>query len=157
MIASRMVRLIETHSDSLASSLMHKFMHTEALADLRKVPPGELRQRVYEVYHDLSEWLLRRTDEDIERCYIEIGARRAAQHVPLSVVLCALCAVKQHLWDYIKREGVMQGQLELHQELELLQLVEHFFDRAMYFTARGHEKEIAHAAAIREAVLSRVG
>jgi hypothetical protein len=157
MIASRLVRLIETHSDALATSLMHKFLHTEALADLRKVPPGELRQRVYEVYHDLSDWLLRRTDEDIERCYMEIGARRAAQHVPISVLLCALGAVKQHLWEHIRREGMIQGQLELHQELELLESVDHFFDRAMYFTARGHEKETAHAAAIREAVLARVG
>ena len=157
MIASRLVRLIESHSDSLATSLMHKFLHTEALSDLRRVPPGELRQRVYEVYHDLSDWLLHRTDEDIERCYMEIGARRAAQHVPLSVVVAALTAVKQHLWEYIRREAVTSAQMELHQQLELLQLVDHFFDRATYFAARGHEKETAHAAAIREAVLARVG
>lgn len=157
MIASRLVRLIESHSDSLATSLMHKFLHSEALADLRKVPPGELRQRVYEVYHDLSEWLLHRTEEDIERCYTEIGARRAAQQVPLSVLVAALQAVKQHLWEYIRREAVVSGQLELHQEFELLQLVDHFFDRAIYYAARGHEKETAHAAAIREAVLARVG
>jgi hypothetical protein len=157
MIASRLVRLIETHSDSLATNLMHKFLHTEALSELRKVPPGELRQRVYEVYHDLSDWLLRRTDEDIERCYSEIGGRRAAQHVPLSVVIAALSAVKHHLWEFVRREAFVTGQMELHQELELLQLVDQFFDRAIYFAACGHEKETAHAAAIREAVLARVG
>lgn len=156
MIAARLVRLIETHSDSLAASLVDKLQHTEALADLKKVPPGEMRQRAYEVYHDLSDWLLHRTDQDIERCYTEIGARRAAQHVPLSVALAALQAMKQHLWDYIRRE-VVTGQMELHQELELLQLVDHFFDRAAYFLARGHEKETARTAAIREAVLARVG
>jgi hypothetical protein len=157
MIASRLTRLIETHSDDLASTLMQKWLGSEALADLARVPPAELRQRVYEVYHNLSDWLLYRTELDIEKRYTEIGARRATQNVPLSVVLGALAAVKLHLWEFVRREGLMGGHVELHQALELLQLVDHFFDRAVFYTARGYERESKRAAVVREAVLARAG
>jgi len=30
--------------------------------------------------------------------------------------------------------------LELYQEMELLRLVDQFFDRAVYYAARGHER-----------------
>ena len=157
MIASRLTRLIETHSDELASTLIQKWLSSEALANLGKVPPAELRQRVYEVYHNLSEWLLYRTEQDIERRYMEIGVRRATQNVPLSVVLGALAAVKQHLWEFVRREGLLGDHVELHQALELLQLVDHFFDRATFHTARGYEKETKRAALVREAVLTCAG
>lgn len=157
MIASRLVHMIETHSDQLAASLMTKLSHDETFADLKRVPPAELRQRAYEVYHNLSEWLLTRTDPEIEKRYTEIGTRRAVQKVPISVVLAALTAIKLHLWEFVRREDVIGERSNLYQELELLQLVDHFFDRAMYYAARGHEKETTRAAAIREAVLVRMG
>jgi hypothetical protein len=56
--------------------------------------------------------------------------------------------VKQHLWEFIRREAVLGDELELHQELELLQAVDHFFDRAIYHAARGYEKHVAWRAAI---------
>jgi len=157
MIASRLVHMIETRSEQLASSLMEKLSRDEPFADLAKVPPAELRQRVYEVYHNLSEWQISRTDQDIEKRYAEIGARRAGQKVPISVVLAALTAIKVHLWEFVRCEDLIGDRSNLYQELELLQLVDHFFDRAMFHAARGFEKETARAAAIREAVLVRMG
>ncbi len=148
VIAARLVRLIETHSDELASSLLDKWLHSESLADLRKVPPQELRQRVFEVYRHLGDWLLTRTDEDVEQRYAELGARRAGQGVPMSAIILGLDMVKHHLWDFVRREALIGDELELHQELELLQCVDHFFDRAIYHAARGYEKHVAWRAAI---------
>lgn len=148
MIAARLVRHIETHSNELASSLLDKWLHTESLIDLRKVPPQELRQRVYEVYRNLGDWLLTRTDEDIEQRYAALGARRAEQGVPMSTLVLGLAMVKHHLWEFIRREAVLGSELELHQELELLQCVDHFFDRALYHAAHGYEKHVAWRAAI---------
>lgn len=139
MIASRLVNLIETHSEKLAESLMKQFESYEDLKDFRKVPPGELRQRAYDVYRHLGEWLLSKTEEDIATRYQEIGARRAAQGVSMSSVILALHATKEHLWNFILREGWVDRHAELCDELELLQRVELFFDRATYFAARGYE------------------
>ena len=58
MIALRLVRLIESHSDELAQGLITRLEISGRTKDLKKVPPEELRSRVHEIFRHLSEWLL---------------------------------------------------------------------------------------------------
>ncbi len=46
------------------------------LPGYRNVPPGELEQRVYEIYRHLADWLLGKSELDVEKRYTEIGATR---------------------------------------------------------------------------------
>jgi len=139
MIAIRLVRLIEAHCDDLARSLMEKLQTSTQLDDLHRVPREELEERVKEIYGNLCNWLLRKTERDIERLYTSIGMRRAAQGVRPSTVIFAILATKEHLWEFLEREGLVDRPLELFQEIELLLRVEKFFDRAVYYAARGFE------------------
>jgi hypothetical protein len=92
MIALRLVRLIEHHSDALAGELVAKLDTSSRTADLRKVPIEELRQRLQEILRHLSEWLLTKTGHDIEQRYFEIGERRASQGVGAFRLLLVDCA-----------------------------------------------------------------
>ena len=145
----RLVRLIETHSDQLARGLLERIENSERCREyVRLVPPEELRQRVYEIYHNLGQWLLKKTEHDVELRYIAIGERRAAQGVSLSQLMFAIVATKEHLWEYVIREAMADRPVEVFQELELFQLVEQFFDRAIYFAAIGYERcQAAHKKA----------
>ncbi len=137
----RLVRLIETHSDQLARGLLERIENSERCREfVHKVPPEELRQRVYEIYHNLGQWLLKKTERDVEQRYTAIGERRASQDVSLSQVIFAILATKEHLWEYVTKETLADRPVELFQELELFQLVEQFFDRAVYFAAVGFER-----------------
>ena len=147
MIATRLVRLIQTHSDELARGLAEKCLGSDRISDMRKVPPDELRQRAYDIYRNLNDWLLAKTESDIERTYTAIGARRAAQGVALSHLLGAILLVKQHLFEFLNREGLVDRHVELFQELELLEMVDMFFDKAVYYAARGYERAAAARAA----------
>lgn len=147
----RLVRLIETHSDQLARGLLEKIESSERCrVFLEKVPPEELKQRVYEIYRNLGDWLMKKTEADVERRYIAIGERRARQGVTLSQLILAIMATKEHLWEYVSKEALADRPVELFQELELFQLVEQFFDRAVYYASIGYER--AHAAAEQPAV-----
>ncbi len=141
MLAYRLVRLIETHSDSLATSLLLKVQHSELTQGYRNVPSEELRQRVYDIYHHMGEWLLGRSTFDIEKRYIEIGSRRAEQKVPLSDVVWTIVLTKETLWEFLRNEAIPDRPVEIFGELEMLQLLEQFFDRAIYYAAIGHERE----------------
>lgn len=143
MIGAKLIRLIEKHSDALARTLMQRLVSSPRAADLRKVPADELQQRVYEVYHNLSTWLLNTTEEQIERRYLAIGMRRAEQDVPLSSAIYALLLTKEHLWDFLRHEGFPDQPVELFQELELALLVDQFYDRALYYMVRGYENALA--------------
>jgi hypothetical protein len=143
MLAYRLVRLIETHSDALAAGLLRKVQNSEFTRDYRNVPPDELQQRVYEIYRHLGEWLLGKTEFDIKERYREIGARRAEQHVPLSQLVWVIVLTKENLWEYLKHEAGMERPVEVFGELEMLQLLDQFFDRAIFYASVGYEK--AHA------------
>jgi len=147
MLAVRLVRLIESHSDQLARGLMHKFETSEKCSDLRKVPREELHARSHEIYRNLSDWLMHKTEGEVERRYLEIGERRASQGVSLSHYIWAIAATKEHLREFLQREGFGDRPIELYGQLEMLHLLDQFFDRAVYYAAVGYERARATSAA----------
>ncbi len=139
ILTYRLVRLIETHSDALASSLLHKVQKSERTEAYSNVPLDELKERVRDIYLHLGEWLLGKSDTDIERRYTLIGVRRAQQGVPLSQVIWAIVLTKDNLWDFILNEVAPDRPVELFGKQELLQLLNHFFDCAIHAAAIGYE------------------
>lgn len=153
MLAYRLVRLIESHSDALALSLLKRVQDSEFAPDYSHVPSEELKQRVYEVYRHLGEWLLGKDEFDIRERYREIGARRAEQHVSLSQLVWVIVLTKENLWDYLKNEAALERPAEVFGELEMLQLLDQFFDRAIFYAADGYEKTFAKRIAAEAAML----
>ena len=144
MFSYRLVRLIETHADTLAAGLEKKVMSFTCVSCFRTIPAPELRERVYEIYRHLGDWLLGKNQVDIEQRYREIGARRARQKVPLAEVIQVIVLTKENLWDFLKSETVADRAVEIMGELELLQMLEQFFDRAIYFAAVGYQEQVEH-------------
>ena len=139
-LARRLVQLIEMHSDRLAETMLMKLQSCEKCPTFKNVPREEFRQRVYEVYEHLGEWLTSKKEEDVARRYTEIGVQRKRQGVVLRELMYAIILTRAHLWDYLQHEANLEKPAEVFGELEMLQLLEQFFDRAMYYAARGYEQ-----------------
>lgn len=142
MLALRLVRLIESHADELSREFLQRLKHDARSSDLEKIPQEELIQRSYDIYRNLSEWVLQKSEHELKHTYRELGVRRAAQGVALSQVLWAILATKELLWNFLQDEGVVTSPVELYGEMELFRLVDQFFDKALYYMATGYE----HAA-----------
>lgn len=143
LLAYRLVRLIEMHSDGLARSLQQRYSNCAKCSAYANVPESEVTERVYEVYRHLGEWLLGKTEADVERRYLEIGAQRAAQGVPVSQVVWMICLVRENLWDYPQKHAALDRPVEILGELELLEMLDQFFHQAIYYAALGHERAMA--------------
>ena len=144
MMLYRLVRLIETHSQSLSACLLDQVQNSELTKSYRQnVPDEDLKERVYEIYRHLGEWLIGKDESELEKRYREIGGRRAAQQVPLSELIWVIVLTKENLWDFVKKEAVLERPVEVFGELEMLQLLEQFFDRAIYYASVGYELAIA--------------
>ena len=139
MIALRLVRLIESHTEELTAGLLSKFRTSSHTADLDKVPPDELRQRAEEILLNLSDWLLNKTETDVEQRYREIGARRASQGIALPDLCWSIVMTKEHLWSFLQSRGLLNSVVDIYGQLELLQLLDQFFDRAVCFASEGYE------------------
>lgn len=140
MIALRLVRLIETHSESLAHGLMRKLESTTKCSDLSRVPRQEMEERCREVYQHLSEWLIHKTESDIEREYRRIGRRRLEQGVRFSHFYWAVMVIKEYLYEFLLREGITESPLDLRAGFELMRMVEQFFERAILYVASEYEQ-----------------
>jgi hypothetical protein len=143
MMLYRLVRLIETHSQALAACLLERVQKSRLAQTYRNVPSEELQERVYEIYRHLGEWLIGKDESYLEQRYLQIGARRASQGVPLSEVIWVIVLTKENLWDFIKKEAVLERPVEVFGELEMLQLLEQFFDRAIHYASVGYELAVA--------------
>jgi hypothetical protein len=140
MMLYRLVRMIETRSQELAVSLLDRVQNSRFTQNYRQnVPPEELKERVYEIYRHLGEWLIGKDKLHLEQRYLQIGARRASQQVPVSEVIWVIILTKGNLWDFIRKESVLDRPSEMLGEMEMLQLLEQFFDRAIYYAAVGYE------------------
>ena len=147
MIALRLVHLIESHSEELAEGLTQKLLSSDRTRDLRNVSANELHHRCQEIYRNLSDWLLTKTEHDVETVYKALGARRAAQGVSMAALTWAILLTKEHLWGFLEWEGVHGGLHNIFGELELLRLLEQFFDRAVYYATEGYEEALASRGA----------
>ena len=139
MMLYRLVHLIETHSQALATCLVDRVQASEATPDYKNVPSEALREVVYEIYRHLGDWLLTKDELDLERRYLRIGAERERQNIPFSQVAWVIVLVKENLWEFLKKEASQERLVEVYGELEMLQLLDRFFDRAIYYAAVGYE------------------
>jgi hypothetical protein len=139
MVGTRLVHLIERHSQELAAGLTEKLRQSERTPDLLKIPPEQLRRTAEEVYCNLGEWLLKKTEKDIEERFRALAARRAAEGVALHQFVWALIISRNYLWKFLREEALADSILALYDELELQQLLNRFFDRAVYYSVLGYD------------------
>jgi hypothetical protein len=142
------MRLIETHAEELAGTLETRIANSDRCIDYCRVAPDELRTLVGGIYGHLGQWLITKTEEDLERRYTMIGIRRAEQRVPVSQLLWCIVLVKENLWAFLREHENLDSTAQVFGELELVQMVDQFFDGALYFAVRGHER--VHATHLTE-------
>jgi hypothetical protein len=140
MFAIRLINLVESQADRLADGLVHEIRNSDECRELvRRVPAEELKRRAYEIYRNLNDWLLTKTESEIEERYVGLGMRRARQGVPFSAFLWAISTTKEYLWRFLEQEGLLEKPLELFGELQLAHSMERFFDRLIYSASIGYD------------------
>lgn len=139
MLAHRLTRLIETHSDQLVESLEERIARSQRCDEYRRVNSGELKKLVSGIYGQLGQWLVTKTEADIESRYTNIGMRRAEEGIPVTQLLWCIMLVKENLWEYLRNNENLENTAQIFGELVLTQMVDQFFDRAMYYAVNGHE------------------
>lgn len=143
MLSFRLVQMIEDHAEELTRGLITVLQGHSRTPHYHHLTYDELHYRTYSVYRNLGHWLGHKTEEPIEATYTDLAKRRFAEGVPLEEIVFALISTRNHLCDYIRSAGLMDSAVELHQERELYRLVGNFFDKALYYTVKAFEHEMA--------------
>lgn len=152
MLSAKLIELIETHADGLTREALADLATNPRTPSFQLVPPHELQARIFATYHNLGKWIGDPHDDAVRAEYESWGARRLREGIPLSEIVYALILIKHHLRRFVRNYGLLQLSgdravpndligLQLHGIQELNYMVDDFFDRAMYYLARGYEHE----------------
>lgn len=148
MLGLRLVRLIQKHSNEIAEGLMAKLLTSPRTQAYRNLREDEFRDAATALYAHLEEWLLNKTESDVERYFKDVGARRANDGIPASQMAWAINLSKAQLREFVYQESGADRALELYGELEFLDTLDRFFARAIYYALLGYEQ---HAKATKAA------
>jgi hypothetical protein len=150
MLSRRIIKLIETHADSLTQEVVQDVQTNEHTRSHARIPTEELSFRVLTLYRNLGNWIGDPKDDAIRHEYEEWGKTRCQQGIPTSEIAFCLILIKKHLRSYIREHAavVFSGDrlvpgemvpLELYSIQELNYVVGDFFDRALWYLLRGYE------------------
>jgi len=151
MLSSRLVHMVEEHAEELTQGLLSSIRENPRLEAYKSVSADEVRRRTHEVYSHLGRWIGDRSEPAIADSFGGWARRRHAEGVPASELVHALQMMKEHLEKYILASGLGSSVLEIYQEEELHVLVDHFFDKAVYWVVRGYEDVTSAGAAAAKA------
>jgi hypothetical protein len=150
-LSDRLIRIIEANAQELTDSTVKELQTSPRTESYHKLSYGELYSRAYEVHHNFGRWLWEKSNEAIQARYNELGKKRCDEGIPLSEVLWALVLTKDRLIDYLSARGLADSAIELYQQQELYRLINHFFDRAICYTAEGYDRRSEFRRSMAEA------
>jgi len=141
MAASRsLVWLIERNADLLTRNWLAVVRRDPDTPTFHNFDERELYGRAFEVYSELGKWISYQTNkQQIATHYTALGFARRREGFALSEVLKAFLIIRRVLWHKVEEDGLLDTALDLRMALELNNRVVLFFDRAMFYVARGYE------------------
>jgi hypothetical protein len=140
MISLRLARLVEGHSEEITSKLIKRLRTSPRTVGMHTVPELELRIWMMELLQHLREWLLTRTDADIEFHYRCLGVHWASQGATLAGCCWTLVIAKDYLGEFLQEQALALSGVAIFGRLELLTLLNHFFDHAFCHLVEGYEE-----------------
>ena len=141
MRALKLVQHMKANGTRMSEAMIEKIRASDKCTDLiLKVPAEEQKRYALNIYSDLTSWLATETDSIIEERYVALGVRRAQQGVAFSDLFWAVCIAREHLWEYMQQECLLEEPVEFWGGVQLLRSLDQFFDRALYFALVGYQK-----------------
>lgn len=140
MFIQRLVDTIERKAETISELLIADIRTNKYTGAYHDMAQETLRNRVIHVYKNLGTWLTEKTDENVRKRFIQLGAARYEEHIPVSQIVYALLLSRIHLLEYLQHHSLSDTAYELYREKELRHRVVRFFDKAVFYTVYGYEQ-----------------
>jgi hypothetical protein len=136
----KLVQHMKVNADRMSQGLMQMIRDSDRCRQLMlNLTEPEHKQYTLDIYLDLTEWLANEKDAIVEEHYVALGKRRAQQSIPLSELFWAVSVARDYLWRYVQQECLLEEPVAFWGGVTLLQLINKFFDRAVYYVILGYQ------------------
>ena len=139
MLSSKLIRMIESHTEQITAEAIQRVRHDPELSHLKTVSDSELRAGARHILKHLGDWLAESDDRQVASCYQGLGKQRYEESIPLDEIVRNYQNLKDLIVSYVRNQGVRETTLEIYAEEELEHLLSRFFDKVIYQVVRGYE------------------
>jgi len=141
MLSDQLIRLIERQADRLEKQWEGMIRSHPATPSYQHLNDKALAGRIHEVYQHLGDCLEdSQNAENLAHLFMEIGARRKHQNIPLHEIIFTIVLARRNIWNFIMEEGPFTSTLQWHQVNECWDRIMKFFDKNMYFVVLGYDQ-----------------
>jgi hypothetical protein len=139
MLSTKLVQLIESHWEEIASRLIQAIRKDPELRTLAQYPDLELREWCRVILADLGYLCSASKEEEIKRRFQVLGRVRFEENVPLHEAVLRIHILKDKIIGFIHEQGLPMTALHLYGEEEFEWRINRFFDAMIYQLVRGYE------------------
>jgi len=148
MLSTKLVQLIETNWEEIASRLIAELRRHPDIQHLSRCSDMELREWCQEILSNLGYLLSASKGEDVRRRFQVLGRMRFEENIPLHEAVLRFHLLKDKIIGFVHEQGFAMTAMQLYAEEELEFRMSHFFDGCVYHLVRGYETAIRRAERI---------
>ena len=142
MLSDSLTGFVSEHADFVARLWLADVRSSHTSAGYRGLDADQLLAECASGLKLLGRWLEgESTEEQTKTFYRDLGARRRSQGVQLHEMLSAIMLLKKQIWSYALSQGLWERPVEMYRIMELQSRFAVFFDKAMYYSARGYAQD----------------
>src|SRR5690348_16717463 len=116
MLSGKLVHLIESHWDQIASRVIDQVRREPQMPHVRGLAESELREMGEVLLQNLGHWLSAGNEEDLAQKYEQFGKLRCQQNVPLHESVRGLYIIREKMLDFVEDQLTLKNTLELYAE-----------------------------------------
>src|SRR5712691_9003541 len=132
MLSTRLVQLIESHWEEVASRVILAVKSNPEMRILATAPDIELREWCQEILEHLGYLLSAPKDEEVLRRFEVLGRLRFEENAPLNEAVLRLQILKDKILGFVHEQSLPVSGIQLYAEAELEQRTNRFFDALIY-------------------------
>jgi hypothetical protein len=140
MLISNLMLSIQTHAEKLTADFVSDLETSPNTRHFAQFSREELTNGARTLYTRLAEWLAEKRIDEIELSFRSRARRQRQAGIPLSEIVWAVMLLKKHVWEFVKRNSIVDSIADLYQRDEAVILIGEFFDRLLYVTVQGYEE-----------------
>jgi len=144
MLSGKLVHLIESHWDEIASRVIDQIRRESDMTHIRGLAESELHEWGRVLLEHLGHWLSAGNEEDLAGKYEHLGKLRCEQNVPLHESVRCLSIAREKMLDFVEEHLFSKNVMELYAEEELERRLGRFFDVLTVHLVKGYERALRH-------------
>lgn len=147
MISGKLVHLIESHWEEIASRVIGQIRREPQMSHIGGLGDSELHEWGQVLLENLGHWLSAGNEEELAQKYEHLGKQRCEQGVPLHESVHSLSIAREKILDFVEEHILSKNVLELYSEEQLERRLGRFFDLLTIHMVKGYERALRRAAA----------